>query len=124
MRISDWSSDVCSSDLGRQQHGEHGPAAPRLTTSRLTTWGIADADAAAVGAHHAVADREADAGALADRLGGEEGIEDARADFGRHAGAAVAHGDAHLPAGCPLGRSLGREIGSGEDRKSTRLNYS
>src|SRR3546814_13230521 len=28
MRISDWSSDVCSSDLGR--HERHGKAAPKL----------------------------------------------------------------------------------------------
>src|SRR3546814_10761367 len=60
---------------------------------------------------------------LADRLGGEEGIEDARADFGRHAGAAVAHGDAHLPAGCPLGRSLGREIGSGDGEAPRRRRF-
>src|SRR3546814_11712947 len=66
---------------------------------------------------------EADAGALADRLGGEEGIEDARADFGRHAGAAVAHGDAHLPAGCPLGRSLGREISSGDGEAPRRRRF-
>src|SRR3546814_6699715 len=61
--------------------------------------------------------------ALADRLGGEEGIEDARADFGRHAGAAVAHGDAHLPAGCPLGRSLGREMGSGDGEAPRRRRF-
>src|SRR3546814_17041897 len=29
MRISDWSSDVCSSDLGRAQHRDHGECAGR-----------------------------------------------------------------------------------------------
>src|SRR3546814_3752696 len=53
MRISDWSSDVCSSDL------------------------LA----------------EAEAGALAHALGGEEGVEGALHHLGRHAGAAV--GDRH-----------------------------
>ena len=39
----------------------------------------------------AVADRQAQARALAHRLGGEEGIEDAQQVFGRDAGAVVAH---------------------------------
>src|SRR5262245_11728684 len=49
-----------------------------------------DADAAAVALDDAVREREAEAGADADRLGGEERIEDARLHFGRNARPAVA----------------------------------
>src|SRR3546814_20032276 len=34
MRISDWSSDVCSSDLGGPVHFKHTPNAPRLLGGR------------------------------------------------------------------------------------------
>src|SRR3546814_3387237 len=50
MRISDWSSDVCSSDLSRAQSvmqylGEHGVAADRMTAvGRGETQPIADND--------------------------------------------------------------------------------
>src|SRR6185503_12234856 len=62
--------------------------------------GRADADLAlagqqaAVGADDAVGDPQAEAGPLADLLGGEEGIGDVLEDLGRDAGAGVA--DGHL----------------------------
>ena len=43
--------------------------------------------------------RQAEAGALADRLGGEERIEHACDDVGRNADAGVLHGDRNIVAG-------------------------
>src|SRR6187397_2644406 len=48
--------------------------------------------------HDVVADGEAEAGAFAGRLGGEEGIEDLLAHVGRNAGAVVADTDLHTIA--------------------------
>ena len=62
----------------RQHHAELG--APRLRVDR---------DAAVVVPQQPLDDVEAEPGALADRLGGEEGIEDAVADRRRDAGAVV-----------------------------------
>src|SRR3546814_5390601 len=46
MRISDWSSDVCSSDLVRAEHGaEPTKSALRSPTTYLTQWRVADSRA-------------------------------------------------------------------------------
>src|SRR3546814_3460557 len=42
MRISDWSSDVCSSDLEQQQVGFHGKGAGELDTLLQAVWQSAD----------------------------------------------------------------------------------
>src|SRR5262245_17596661 len=57
------------------------------------------ADHAAVGFDDAVADREAEARALADRLGGEERLEQFRLVFRQDAGPVVLHLEPDLPAG-------------------------
>src|SRR3546814_4427574 len=94
MRISDWSSDVCSSDLQRAGAGE---VAAFLRLSILQRrhrlllgdrrqvdreggalpHGAVDEDVAAGLLHDAIDGGEAEAGAGADLLGREEGIEDA-----------------------------------------------
>ena len=53
-------------------------------------------DGATVAADDAVNDGEAEAGALADGLGGEEGIEDAVEGGAIHAAAVVADGEADV----------------------------
>ena len=54
--------------------------------------------------------RQSQTGALADRLGGEEGIEDLAEDVGRDAGAGVLHRDRDISAGAGLvaGRDVAR----------------
>ena len=64
---------------------------------------------------HAVDHRQAKAGALADFLGGEEGLERALGDFGRHADAGVADGQLDIVAVRELGVAVdlhrpGREV--------------
>ena len=65
--------------------------------------------------------REAEAGALADRLGGEEGLEHPVEMLGRDAGAGVADADADIVAGGQVG-DLG--LGQGDvvdlDRRARR----
>src|SRR3546814_14766723 len=89
MRISDWSSDVCSSDLDKADHGFVGRAKfgrRRLLDSRQVPYALdarhlhAEADAE-IG--HAVFAREADAGDLAFRPARSEraGHEDRVARF-------------------------------------------
>src|SRR5262249_39054123 len=73
----------------RQDHGEG-----RAMTLAGALDGV-DLDAAAVLLDDAVADRQTEAGPLADRLGGEEGVEDLAADLRRDAAAGVAERDAH-----------------------------
>src|SRR3546814_13568967 len=73
MRISDWSSDVCSSDLLHSGGGADGQGHGE---GRALAEGAVDTDAALVRLDDAVADGEADPGALADVLGGEDGLED------------------------------------------------
>src|SRR3546814_16875152 len=98
MRISDWSSDVCSSDLLRlcggrwgrrrivgravdgQIDGEAGPFA-RLAVGKDETRRLLD---------DAIDGRQAEPGALADILGGEEGLEKLGEHVGGNAGARVA----------------------------------
>ncbi len=67
---------------------------------------------------------EPEAGSLADALGGEEGIEGAGGDFGRHAGAAVGHGDLDIAARLQFqGRGLRRReprIGGGQHQPCRR----
>jgi len=62
-----------------------------------------DARRAAGLARHAVDHRQAQAGALADLLGGEEGLERALGDFGGHAEAGVADGQLDIVAVRDLG---------------------
>ncbi len=52
-----------------------------------------------MGAHHAVHHGQAQSGALADGLGGEERLEDAQLRGGIDAGAVVHHADGHVLAG-------------------------
>jgi hypothetical protein len=52
--------------------------------------------------HDAVGQRQAQAGALPHRLGGEEGIEDARQVLGRDAAAGVGHLDPDLGPSWPV----------------------
>jgi hypothetical protein len=54
-------------------------------------------------AGEAIDHRQAEPGALADRLGGEERIEGARHHIGRHAGAGVANAQRHILAGRQIG---------------------
>ncbi len=49
--------------------------------------------------HEAIDHRQAEAGALADRLGGEKWIEGARDHVGRHAGAVVGDAERQILAG-------------------------
>ena len=67
-----------------EPHGEGGA---------LSGFGF-DFEGTAVGGDDAVADGEAQAGALADGLGGEEGVEDAFEDIGGDAGTGVLNFDA------------------------------
>src|SRR5579863_2095648 len=71
--------------LERQSHGEAAPLAR----------GGLDVDGAAMFADDSVADREAEAGALADCFGGEEGIEDSLADLGLDSAAGVGDFDSN-----------------------------
>src|SRR5687767_3816443 len=96
----------------RQRHDELRPA---------PHFGI-DSNAAAVVAHDAVADAQAKAGALPDRLGGEERVEDFRAYVRRDAAAGVGDFDAnvavctrpaahrHPPAGVARVDRVGHEV--------------
>ena len=52
---------------------------------------------------------EAEAGALADRLGGEEGLERALEHLGRHAAAGVGDADLHIFAGADVADLVGGE---------------
>ena len=54
-------------------------------------------------ARHAIDHRQAEAGALADFLGGEEGLERALEHFGRHADAGVADGELDIVAVLEVG---------------------
>ena len=70
---------------------------------------------------------EAEAGALADRLGGEEGLERALEHVGRHAAAGVGDADLDIIAGADVadlvggeGDVLGRRCASGPRRPSRR----
>ena len=60
--------------------------------------------------HEAVNLRQSQTGALADRLGGEEGIEDLAEDIGRDAGAGILHRNRDMTAGASLvaGRNVMR----------------
>ena len=71
-----------------------------------------DADEAVGLAGEAVELAQPQAGALADRLGGEEGFEDAGQHVRRHAAPAVAHGHRHVIAGRHPG--IVDEVGRGE----------
>src|SRR3546814_19769249 len=89
--MSDWSSDVCSSDLG--PHLDALPVGAR--TRQVEPHGGAVADLA-VDLHvaagllgKAVDHAEAEAGAVALALGGEEGLENLVEDVGRNPGAVV-----------------------------------
>src|SRR3546814_14425257 len=120
LRISDWSSEVCSSDLvaaflrlsilqrrhrlllgDRRQVDREGGALPH---------GAVDEDVAAGLLHDAIDGGEAEAGAGADLLGREEGIEDAVDDIRRDAGAGVLHlHDGVVARRHEIGRASGRE---------------
>src|SRR5687767_9132278 len=81
----------------RQAHGEDRPAAGRTGGRHL----------AAVLLHDLVADRQAEPGAFAHGLGGEERIEDAAEDLGRNSGPRVGDGDNSGPVLLPrLDRDL------------------
>ena len=62
-----------------------------------------DARGAARLARHSIDHRQAEPGSLADFLGGEEGLERALDDFGRHAGSGVADGELDIVAVLELG---------------------
>src|SRR3546814_2444954 len=100
MRISDWSSDVCSSDLDAGRGMKHGFPVQRGRIHRVLAFradmagqievdagapaGFGfDADFALALMHEAENLAEAEARPLAHRVGGEEGFEHAGEDFGR-----------------------------------------
>src|SRR3546814_12632360 len=114
MRISDWSSDVCSSDLLHSGGGADGQGHGE---GRALAEGAVDTDAALVRLDDAVADGEADPGALADVLGGEEGPDDTALDLFGDARAAVGECQGHLLRGGGVG-------GADGDRKSVVLGKS
>src|SRR3546814_10546377 len=110
MRMSDWSSDVCSSDLRLDDRLEARAAAPieleprhRLRQSRGKPGPAADARRLA--ARIALAEDD-----IVDALGVDAAFLDKRAD---HGGAEIARGER---------RERAAEFS--EDRKSTRLNSS
>src|SRR6185437_4672503 len=73
-------------------------AAAKVKPDRGAFAGLADdIDIAAHLAHQPVHLGKPEAGALARRLGGEEGVEGARDHFGRHAGSGIADRHQHAP---------------------------
>src|SRR3546814_6071591 len=105
MRISDWSSDVCSSDLGRD--------AQQPVARGLRTVGD-DADLGP--------DQGVDQGGLADVGAADDGDVAGAVWGGIHAGIVWANGQKPLQERLPRVRR-GRR-GQTPDRKSTRLNSS
>src|SRR3546814_4696341 len=108
MRISDWSSDVCSSDLLRRTPARGFPIAPALGSGRLA---LADPDAVPAGKY---------AKAALTHLGVWRGVaaKVAPAENVRAAMALVERGAA------PLGIVYATDARASKDRKSTRLNSS
>src|SRR3546814_5251750 len=88
MRISDWSSDVCSSDLRRGAGGVDGKVDGE---GRALAGHRIGEDVPARLLDDAVDGREPQPGALAGFLGGEEGLENLAEMFGRDARAGIAH---------------------------------
>ena len=99
--------------LGARQIDRHGRALADLAL---------DADFAVRLVGEAEDLAEAEAGALADRLGGEEGLERALAHFGGHAAAGVGDRDADIFAGADVADFIGREghIGGGDAHRAGR----
>src|SRR3546814_10435108 len=93
MRISDWSSDVCSSDLKARAAERRGDQAQ---------------PAAEIG-HDLARDRQAKAEPVG--APGDEGGEKLRLQRLGHAGAVVADVDAQRVAAMEIGRRSGRESG-------------
>jgi hypothetical protein len=85
---------------------------------RAPAFDAVDADVSAGLLDEAVDHRQPKTGTLADRLGGEEGIERLGDDARRHADAVVAHADPHIIAGAQ--RFLVRGIGLIERRSTGR----
>ena len=83
--------------LGRRQKDAERRAFPRLADH---------VDVPLVLLDDAVDDGQAQAGALAEFLGGEERLEDARLHFAAHAAASVGHGQQHVAAGLDVGRQV------------------
>ncbi len=84
-------------ESGRQQQGHRGPQARRAVHACRASGLRAEAVDLA----------QAQAGALADFLGGEEGLEGALRHLGRHAGAGIGDGDQHAMPCRHIGRALG-----------------
>ena len=97
-----WRADLLGGGVGARQIDRDGRALAERAMS------IADLAARLVGEAENLA--EAEAGALADRLGGEEGLEHALEMLGRHAAAGVGDADADIVAGrgCRRPRCLGQ----------------
>src|SRR3546814_15278014 len=102
MRISDWSSDVCSSDLRRGAGGVDGKVDGE---GRALAGHRIGEDVPARLLDDAVDGREPQPGALAGFLGGEEGLENLAEMFGRDARAGIAHLE------CGIIRSEERRVG-------------
>src|SRR3546814_15689834 len=113
MRISDWSSDVCSSDLDAGRGMKHGFPVQRGRIHRVLAFradmagqievdagapaGFGfDADFALALMHEAENLAEAEARPLAPRFGGEEGFEHAGEGFGRYAAVVVPAAEAYI----------------------------
>src|SRR3546814_6422804 len=115
MRISDWSSDVCSSDLASRslpeqgRHNGNGDRRPRLTSLAGRVGRLLPLLAVA---------------ALAACAGGYKPVSDTPVKIGRPY---TVRGTTYTPAADPRYDMLGYARWSGNesgDRKSTRLNYS
>ncbi len=82
---------------------------------------VGDADAATVFFDDFVGDEQPQAAAVADRLGGEEGVEHAREKFGRDAGAAVGQNEVdHRAAGAALTGMGGKAVALADDACARR----
>src|SRR3546814_3831549 len=120
MRISDWSSDVCSSDLDAMSAGAGGRDGPALLqTHPVTTMRISDAKARADALIAAQKLRPSDT--AMDKLQWEKST--APIAFVKDPSMLVSRPKSGATDTYALMRERARVLG-GEDRKSTRLNSS
>src|SRR3546814_8335984 len=101
MRISDWSSDVCSSDLGQhaREHGEFRVEAPDLGGVRRDVARHAEERGMAKGKQAAVAEQKIEGASKqrkAQDLHDEDRVEDKRRDEEQHEKAGKEIGRAHV----------------------------
>src|SRR3546814_2676653 len=117
MRISDWSSDVCSSDLKSQRHLQARPQG---------RWIVVQCESHVVQLGHGGDEAEAEAAARGAAAGIEphEALQHALTVFGRNAGAAVGDGQpGSLPGGDEAEADARSEEHTSELQSLMRISY-